>query len=79
MQRKTTLLKGLSFNLLVEEVHHTDPKGGLLCYVASIYLQEHGATDKRLVGRSRIVGAAAELKRQIGRDGIQVFDRFKNL
>ena len=79
MQRKTTVLKGLSFNRLVEEVHHVDPKGGLVCYVASIYLQEHGASEKRLVRRSRIVGAAAQLKREIKQDGIQVFDRFKNL
>ena len=79
MQKKTTVIKGLSFNILVEEVQHIDGKGGLICYVASIYLQEHGAIEKRLVRRSRIVGAAADLKQQIKRDGIQVFDRFKDL
>lgn len=79
MAKRTTIIKGLSFNVLIEEVHQTDGKGGLICYVASIYLQEHGTDEKRLVRRSRIVGAADDLKREIKRDGIRVFDRFKNL
>lgn len=79
MAKRTTIIKGLSFNILIEEVHQTDGKGGLICYVASIYLQEHGTDKKRLVRRSRIVGAADNLKVEIKRDGIRVFDRFKNL
>lgn len=79
MAKRTTIIKGLSFNVLIEEVHQTDGKGGLICYVASIYLQEHGMDEKRLVRRSRIVGAADDLKCEIKRDGIRVFDRFKNL
>lgn len=79
MAKRTTIIKGLSFNVLIEEVHQTDGKGGLICYVASIYLQEHGTDEKRLVRRSRIVGAADDLRREIKRDGIRVFDRFKNL
>lgn len=79
MTKRTTIIKGLSFDILIEEVHQTDDKGGLICYVASIYLQEHGTEEKRLVRRSRIVGAAAELKREIRKNGIRVFDRFKNL
>lgn len=79
MAKRTTIIKGLSFNIMIEEIHQKDPSGGLICYVASIYLQEHGKDEKRLVRRSRIVGAADDLKREIKRDGIRVFDRFKNL
>ncbi|MDH2092439.1 hypothetical protein N5K21_27350 [Rhizobium pusense] len=76
---KTTLIKGLSFNILIEEVHDQDGKGGLLCYVASIYLQERGSAEKKLIRRSRLPGAANELRKEIRRNGIRVFDRFKDL
>jgi len=79
MQTKTTLVKGLTFDILIEEIQHQDKNGGQICYLASIYVVFKGATTKRLVRRSRIVGAAEELTKEIRRDGIRIFDRFKHL
>ncbi len=76
MTVKTTLIPGLTFNLLIEEVNERAPCGGLLCYVASIYAVEKATSVRRLVGKSRLPGAADEMKREIQRDGIQAFRRF---
>lgn len=76
MTVKTTLIPGLTFNLMIEEVNERAPCGGLLCYVASIYAVEKATSVRRLVGKSRLPGAADEMKREIQRDGIQAFRRF---
>ncbi|MDS7597450.1 hypothetical protein [Agrobacterium tumefaciens] len=76
MAVKTTLIPSLTFNLLIEEVNERAPCGGLLCYVASIYAVEKATSVRRLVGKSRLPGAADEMKREIQRDGIQAFRRF---
>lgn len=75
MHHKITKIRGLTVNIIVEEVHHQHEKGGLICYLASIYIQPHGSEEKRLVRRSRLPGAAAALKAEIKRDGLRVFDR----
>jgi hypothetical protein len=75
MRQTITKIKGLTVNIEVVEVCQTDQNGGLLCYVAAIYIQAHGSADKRLVRKSRLPGAAAALKAEIKRDGLQVFDR----
>jgi hypothetical protein len=76
MAVKTTLIPGLTFNLLIEEVNERAPCGSLLCYVASIYRIEKTTSVRRLIGKSRLPGAAEEMKREIQRDGIQAFRRF---
>ncbi|MDR6820226.1 hypothetical protein J2X76_005423 [Neorhizobium sp. 2083] len=65
----------MTVNIEVVEVCQTDQNGGVLCYVAAIYTQAHGSTEKTLVRKSRLPGAAAELKKEIQRDGIRAFDR----
>ncbi|MDV4178457.1 hypothetical protein R1521_08060 [Rhizobium brockwellii] len=35
---KTTIAKGLTFDLLIEEVQHQDANGGQIFYPASIYV-----------------------------------------
>lgn len=77
MKRTITKIRGLTVNIEVVEIDHRDQNGGILCYVAAIYIQAHGSAEKRLVRKSRLPGAAAELKREIQRDGIQTFDRIK--
>jgi len=76
MRQTVTRIRGLTVNITVEEVHHTDAHGGLLCYIASIYIQKHGSSEKKLVRKSRLPGTAAELEREIRRDGIRAFDQF---
>ncbi|WLD95803.1 hypothetical protein PX860_09435 [Agrobacterium leguminum] len=75
MRQTVTRIKGLTVNIEVVEMSHADNNGGILCYVAAIYIQRHGSTEKRLVRKSRLPGAAAELKREIQRDGLRTFDR----
>ncbi|MBY3504022.1 hypothetical protein [Rhizobium laguerreae] len=75
MRQTITKIKGLTVNIIIEEVHHQHEKGGLICYIAAVYIQPHGSADKRLVRKSRLPGAAAALKAEIKRDGLRAFDR----
>lgn len=75
MRQTITKIKGLTVNVEVLEVHQQDAQGGTLWYYAAIYVQEHGSAEKRLVRRSRLPGAAAELRKEIQRDGLRAFDR----
>lgn len=77
MRQTITRIRGLTVNIEVVEVCQTDANGGTIWYHAAIYIQAHGSTEKRLVRRSRLPGAAAELRREIQRDGIRAFDRIK--
>lgn len=77
MRRTITTIWGLTVNVIVEEVHHQHEKGGLICYIASIYVQERKSAEKRLVHRSRLPGAAAALRAEIKRNGLLASDRFK--
>jgi len=77
MRQTITKIRGLTVNVIIEEIHHQHDRGGLICYIASIYVQSHGSAEKRLVRRSRLPGAAAELKREIQRDGLRAFDRIR--
>lgn len=75
MRQTITRIRGLTVNIEVVEVCQTDANGGFLWYYAAIWIQKHGSAEKRLVRRSRLPGAAAELKKEIQRDGIRAFDR----
>lgn len=75
MRQTITRIRVLTVNVIIEEVHHQHEKGGLICYIASIYVQPHGSAEKRLVRLSRLPGAAAALKAEIRRDGLRAFDR----
>lgn len=76
MQISTTVIPGLSFDLVIEEINHRDFEGHYLCYLASIYCQNRGTAVRRLVRRSRLPGAADVMRREIERNGIQSFRRF---
>ena len=75
----TTAFKGLTFNVLIEEFDDRDSNGHLNGYLASIYKQEKGTSTRHLVRRSRLPGAAAAMKREIERDGIQAFRRLAHI
>ncbi|WDZ76885.1 hypothetical protein PWG15_20255 [Ensifer adhaerens] len=77
MRQTITRIRGLTVNIEVVEVCQTDANGGIIWYHAAIYIQQHGSKEKTLVRRSRLPGAAAELRREIQRDGIRAFDRIK--
>lgn len=74
MAIRSTVFKGLTYNILVEEFQDRDSAGHLSGYVASIYVET--ASRRHLVRRSRLPGAAEHLRREIERDGIQAFRRF---
>lgn len=75
MRQTITRIRGLTVNVEVVEVHQQDVNGGTIWYYTAIYVQEHGSTEKRLVRKSRLPGAAAALNAEIKRDGLRAFDR----
>ncbi|TAU97274.1 hypothetical protein ELI38_15485 [Rhizobium leguminosarum] len=77
MRQKITKIKGLTVNVEIVEMSQADKNGGILCYLAAIYIQVQGSAEKRLVRKSRLPGAAAALRKEIQRDGIRAFERLK--
>ncbi len=75
MEIKRTTIPGLTFNVEIEEVNHRDPFGGLICYLATLYRLDQKNMVRRVLRRSRIPGAADEMRREFQRDGIQAFRR----
>lgn len=71
-----TTIPGLIFTVQVEEVNHVDPKGKLICYLASLYRIDPKTSARSLLKRSRIPGAADDMKREFQRDGIRAFRRY---
>ncbi|MBD9640903.1 hypothetical protein IB277_31885 [Ensifer sp. ENS07] len=72
----STTFQGVTFNLLVEEFADRDAAGRLNAYLASTYKIEKGTSARLLIRRSRLPGAAAAMRDEIERDGIQAFRRF---
>ncbi|MBN9054318.1 MAG: hypothetical protein J0H80_11225 [Rhizobiales bacterium] len=79
MATTTTRFQGLTFNILVEEFHDKDADGRLIGYLASIYTQDKGTAVRHLIRRSRLPGAASDMKREIEREGIQAFRRLRGI
>lgn len=77
MHQTITKITGLTVNVEVVEVCQQDQNGGMIWYLATIYVQHHGSKEKTLVRKSRLPGAAAALKAEIQRDGIQAFGAFR--
>lgn len=77
MQIRTTTIPGLTFSVQIEEVNHRDQFGGLICYLASLYRLDSKTQARHLVRRSRIPGAAAEMRNEFQQGGIQAFRRLE--
>jgi hypothetical protein len=75
MRQTITKIRGLTVNIEIIEVSHKDLHGGTIWYHAAIWVQRHGSVEKTLVRKSRLPGAAAELRKEIQRDGLRAFDR----
>lgn len=71
----TTTLKGLVFDVLIEEFADRDATGRLNAYLASVYTREKGTMARRLVRRSRLPGFADLMKHEVERDGLLAFRR----
>jgi len=74
METKTTVFRGLTFDILVEEAQSVDAQGAHLWYLAAVYLRDRSGV-RHLVRKSRLPGAADELAALVRRDGLRVFDR----
>ena len=74
MKNKTTVFRGLTFDILVEEAQSVDGQGVILWYLAAVYLRDRSGV-RHLVRKSRLPGAADELAALVRRDGLRVFDR----
>ncbi|WP_086994813.1 hypothetical protein [Rhizobium sullae] len=75
MKQTITKIRGLTVNVEVLEVQQQDSNGVTIWYHAAIYVQHRGRSEKRLLRKSRLPGTAAELCKEIQRDGLQAFDR----
>lgn len=73
MEIKRTTIPGLTFAVEVEEVNHRDHSGGLICYLASLYRLDPKTSTRHLVRRSRIPGAADDMRREFQRGCTQAF------
>lgn len=79
MEIKRTTIPGLTFSIIVEEVNQRDPVGGLICYVALVYKVDPKTSTRHLLRRSRIPGAADQLRREFQRDGLRAFHRLEQI
>lgn len=77
MEIKRTTIPGLTFAVEIEEVNHRDALGGLICYVALLYKVDPKTKARCLIRRSRIPGAADDMKREFRQGGIQAFRRLE--
>lgn len=73
--RQETVIRGLACTILVEEVVETDASGRHLFTLSSVYVLD--GNGKRLVRKSRLPNALETLKKEIRRDGIQVFQQLR--
>lgn len=74
-RRQETVIRGLACTILVEEVVEMDATGRHLFTLSSVYVLD--GNGKRLVKRSRLPNALETLKKEIRRDGIQVFQQLR--
>ena len=74
MKTKTTVFRGLAFDIVVEESQSVDAQGAHLWYLAAVYLRDRSGV-RHLVRKSRLPGAADELAALVRRDGLRVFDQ----
>lgn len=73
MKTKTTVVRGLAFDVVVTETMHTDGVGHLF-YIAAIFLRERKTGAQRLVRRTRIPGSGQSLARDVQRLGLRALD-----
>lgn len=64
---KTDTIRGLAFDVIIEEFEVQDLSGRVLCYVASIYRQTPNVRE--LIRPSRLPETAAAIRREVARDG----------
>lgn len=73
MMTKRTVVRGLSFDLVVVETTQCDRIGPLF-YVAAICLLNRKTGTERLIRRTRIPGCAAEIVLDIQNRGLRALD-----
>lgn len=75
MKTTSRIIPGMAADLIIEEVKAIDPRGGLLWYVATIYVRERGKVERRLVRKSRLPETAAAMGAAIQRNDIRALRR----
>lgn len=73
--KQETVIRGLACSILIEETVERDPSGRILFTKSMVYILD--ATGKTLVRQSRLPNAAEALKREIRKNGIQVFHQLQ--
>ncbi|MBB4569233.1 hypothetical protein [Rhizobium leucaenae] len=75
METKTTVIRGLAFDVVVIETMNRDARG-ILFYVAQVLLRERKTGAERLVRRTRVPGSGQHLARDVQRLGVRALDAF---
>lgn len=76
LDTKKTVIPGLVFDVIVIETMQSDAVGTLF-YVAMIYVRIRKTGAQRLVQRTRIVGTAQSLARDVQKRGLRALDAFR--
>ena len=76
MRTTTTVIRGLTIDVLVIETVHADAVGTLF-YRAEIVIRHRQTGAQLLVQRTRIPGSAQALARDVQRRGIRALDPFR--
>ena len=75
MKMKTTIIRALAFDLVIEEFEVLDRFGARLCYIATVYWRNRHTKVRYHIRRSRLPETIATLRREIARDGIRALRR----
>lgn len=73
METHTTLVKGLAFDIIIIETVQQDASGHLF-YKAEIRLKNRRGGAQRLLRKTRIPGAASDLRAAVQRQGIRALE-----
>ena len=77
MKLKVSVVRGLAYDIIIEELDERDERGAILFYVASIYWRSQITASKNLIRRSRLPGIGAIIIRELQHDGIRALRRYR--
>ncbi|MBY5779730.1 hypothetical protein ELG83_10475 [Rhizobium leguminosarum] len=75
MEKKTTTVRGLTFDVVVFETMHRD-RAGTLFYRAEVFIRNRKDGAQRLVQRTRIPNTGQAIARDVQQRGLRALNSF---
>lgn len=75
MEKKTTTVRGLTFDVVVVETMHRD-RAGTVFYRAEIFIRSRKNGAQRLVQRTRIPNTGQAIARDVQKRGLRALEAF---